>query len=248
MAGYDGNNNQQQNIQMDSRSYTSEHLEAVERVQSCKDYYEILGVTKEVTDTELKSTYRKLALQLHPDKNKAPGAEDAFKAVGNAFAVLSDDKKREEYDVYGPEGAPQARSRRSSSPDGFYGGGRYYGSFMSAEEMFERLFSNMFFGEKRAREQREQREQREHVCWKHKRFGNKARACAEPDLCKMNYCKPKAKWSTWRAFREQNQYFQQKIPEKPSIASETTQNTDQPKRWKEPLLFCIDCKVKDVPK
>merc|ERR1719357_1531823 len=217
MADYDGNNNQQQNIQMDSRSYTSEHLEAVKRVQSCKDYYEILGVTKEATDTELKSTYRKLALQLHPDKNKAPGAEEAFKAVGNAFAVLSDDEKREEYDVYGPEGAPQARSRRSSSPDGFYGGGRYYGGFMSAEDLFEMFFSDMFFRERRAgwptseptlprpqyiseaerkqkaKENKENRAKMEDEegkvdvngkCWKHQRFGNKARECAAPDLCK----------------------------------------------------------------
>jgi len=194
MADYNANNNQQQNIQMDSRSYTSEHIEAVKRVQSCKDYYEILGVTKEATDTELKSTYRKLALQLHPDKNKAPGAEEAFKAVGNAFAMLSDDEKREEYDEYGPEGAPQARSRQSGSPDGFYGRGHYFGRFMSAEEMFEMFFSDMYFASQRAHQQRarEQREQRQHVCWKHQKFGNKARACAAPDLCKMNYRKPKA--------------------------------------------------------
>jgi DnaJ family protein B protein 12 len=46
-------------------------------------------VTKESSETELKKSYRKLALQFHPDKNKAPGAAEAFKAIGNAFAVSS---------------------------------------------------------------------------------------------------------------------------------------------------------------
>jgi DnaJ family protein B protein 12 len=46
-----------------------------------------LGVTKEANESELKKSYRKLALQFHPDKNKAPGAGEAFKAIGNAFAV-----------------------------------------------------------------------------------------------------------------------------------------------------------------
>lgn len=59
----------------------------------CKDYYEILGVTKESTDSEIKKAYKKLALQLHPDKNKAPGAAEAFKAVGNAVATLTDNGK-----------------------------------------------------------------------------------------------------------------------------------------------------------
>ena len=57
------------------------------RVRSCQDYYQILGVTKEANEAELKKAYRKMALQFHPDKNKAPGAGEAFKAIGNAFAV-----------------------------------------------------------------------------------------------------------------------------------------------------------------
>ena len=70
------------------KDYTSDQLETVKKVRKCKDYYEILGVPKEFDENTLKKAYRKLALQLHPDKNKAPGASEAFKAVGNAFAVL----------------------------------------------------------------------------------------------------------------------------------------------------------------
>ena len=70
------------------KEYTSEQLEAVKRIRKCQDYYEILGVSKEASeDASLKKAYRKLALQFHPDKNHAPGAGEAFKAIGNAFAV-----------------------------------------------------------------------------------------------------------------------------------------------------------------
>lgn len=51
------------------------------RIKKCKDYYEILGVNKEATEPELKKAYKKLALQFHPDKNRAPGASEAFKGL-----------------------------------------------------------------------------------------------------------------------------------------------------------------------
>ncbi|MPC48226.1 DnaJ subfamily B member 14 [Portunus trituberculatus] len=64
-----------------SGDYTKEQVDAVKKIMRCKDYYEILGVSKDVTDSDLKKAYRKLALQFHPDKNKAPGAGEAFKGI-----------------------------------------------------------------------------------------------------------------------------------------------------------------------
>ena len=67
-----------------------------------RDYYEVLGVTRTVTEQELKSSYRKLALQFHPDRNpNNPDAEEKFKEVSEAYAVLADTDKRAVYDRYG---------------------------------------------------------------------------------------------------------------------------------------------------
>ena len=70
-----------------------------------RDYYEVLGVTRTVTEIELKSAYRKLALQFHPDRNpNNPDAEEKFKEVSEAYAVLADSDKRAAYDRYGHAG------------------------------------------------------------------------------------------------------------------------------------------------
>lgn len=66
-----------------------------------KDYYEVLGVSKDASDEEIKRAFRKLAKQYHPDINKEPGAEEKFKEIGEAYAVLSDANKRAQYDQFG---------------------------------------------------------------------------------------------------------------------------------------------------
>ncbi|KAB5555701.1 hypothetical protein PHYPO_G00037150 [Pangasianodon hypophthalmus] len=86
-----------------AKAYTTEQADAVKRIKQCKNYYEILGVQKDASDDDLKKAYRKLALKFHPDKNHAPGATEAFKAIGNAYAVLSNPEKRRHYDQYGED-------------------------------------------------------------------------------------------------------------------------------------------------
>lgn len=76
-----------------------------------KDYYEILGVAKGTSEDDIKKAYRKLAKKYHPDKN--PGnkeAEEKFKLISEAYAVLSDKSKRQEYDTYGMGGFQQRYS------------------------------------------------------------------------------------------------------------------------------------------
>lgn len=72
-----------------------------------RDYYEILGVSRNATKEEIKDAYRKLALQYHPDRNKSPDAEEKFKEISEAYAVLSDDEKRRQYDLLGHAGFDQ---------------------------------------------------------------------------------------------------------------------------------------------
>lgn len=133
---------QEQPSEPATADYTKEQLEMVKNIKKCKDYYEVLGVTKEATDSELKKAYKKMALQLHPDKNKAPGSVEAFKAVGNAVSVLTDPEKRKSYDLYGGNDQVHSGGRSQSHSTTFENGyGRGFESDITAEELF-----NMFFG------------------------------------------------------------------------------------------------------
>ncbi|MDG7048843.1 MAG: molecular chaperone DnaJ [Nitrososphaerota archaeon] len=68
------------------------------------DYYKTLGVQRDATLDQIKAAYRKLAMQYHPDRNKSPEAEEKFKEITEAYAVLSDEQKRRQYDAYGSAG------------------------------------------------------------------------------------------------------------------------------------------------
>ena len=102
---------------------------------SGKDYYKSLGVSKSASEKEIKKAYRKQALKYHPDRNKGDkGAEEKFKDVSEAYAVLSDSEKRKQYDMFGADGFNQRFSQEDIFRDvdlgsifkefGFGGGGR----------------------------------------------------------------------------------------------------------------------------
>ncbi|HYC27034.1 MAG TPA: DnaJ C-terminal domain-containing protein, partial [Nitrososphaerales archaeon] len=103
-----------------------------------RDYYEVLGVQKGATRDQIKDAYRKLALQFHPDRNKSPEAEARFKEISEAYAVLSDDEKRKQYDSFGKEGVYQ----RYSQEDIFRGAD--FGEFFRGFGGFDDIFAQMF--------------------------------------------------------------------------------------------------------
>jgi curved DNA-binding protein len=104
------------------------------------DYYKLLGVSKNATETEVKKAYRKLALQHHPDRNPGDkGAEEKFKKINEAYAVLSDKEKRAQYDRFGSAGFHQ----RFSQEDIFRGfdvGDLFKDAGFGSEDIFSRLF------------------------------------------------------------------------------------------------------------
>ncbi|WP_052200960.1 molecular chaperone DnaJ [Terriglobus sp. TAA 43] len=108
------------------------------------DYYEVLQVTRTATDQEIKTSYRKLAMQFHPDRN--PGdksAEEKFKECSEAYGILSDPQKRAAYDRYGHAGFGGAASQGGGFPGGFSGFG---GDPQDLGDIFGDIFGEMFGG------------------------------------------------------------------------------------------------------
>jgi molecular chaperone DnaJ len=115
------------------------------------DYYELLQVERTATDSEIKSAYRKLAMQYHPDRNpNNPEAEEKFKACSEAYQVLSDADKRAAYDRYGHAGV-----------NGGFGGGSPFQQGGDLNDIFGDLFGEMFNmggGQRRATRQQRGRD------------------------------------------------------------------------------------------
>uniref|UniRef100_A0A1D1XD74 Chaperone protein dnaJ 49 n=1 Tax=Anthurium amnicola TaxID=1678845 RepID=A0A1D1XD74_9ARAE len=110
-------------------NYTEEHVEVIREIGRSKDYYTILRVEKSCSRDEIRRAYRKLSLKVHPDKNKAPGAEEAFKTVCKAFKCLSDEESRRLYDRTGllgdfeinqHFGGVRRRRRRAATRNGIF--------------------------------------------------------------------------------------------------------------------------------
>lgn len=131
------------------RAYTQAQVEIVETILRAKAqggrtaHYKVLNISAtQCTEADIKKAYRKLAVKVHPDKNSAPKADDAFKAVGLAYATLSDPQKKAIYDRYGDED-PDNRGGGS-------GGMRHRGAggmqFRPGEEVSPEDIFNMFFG------------------------------------------------------------------------------------------------------
>lgn len=106
-----------------------------------KDYYKVLGVETDADLKAIKTAYRKLARKYHPDVSEVKDAADRFKEVAEAYEVLSDQKKRAEYDELRKYGGSQRRGAASfDNDDHFSGGGRYN------QQDFSDFFSSMFGG------------------------------------------------------------------------------------------------------
>lgn len=112
-----------------------------------RDYYDVLGVSKNASSTEIKKAYRKLALQYHPDRNKTADAEKKFKEINEAYEILSDSQKKQTYDQFGHDafGASTGGGPASGWGSQTYtyttnGGGNPFGNISDPFEIFEQFF------------------------------------------------------------------------------------------------------------
>lgn len=127
-----------------------------------KDFYEVLGVKKDATETEIKKAYRKLALEYHPDRNKTKEAEEKFKEINEAYEVLSDPQKKQAYDQFGHNAFNGGQGPFSGGFGGrTYGQGPFtytyygdqeagdFGGFSDPFDIFEQFFGGSPFGRRK---------------------------------------------------------------------------------------------------
>lgn len=122
-----------------------------------RDYYEILGVSKNASTDEIKKAYKKLAKQYHPDLNKEPDAEAKFKEIGEAYQALSDDQKRSAYDRFGHSAFDQTAGAGAGGFGGFGNaysgfGNSGYSGFSDPFDIFEQFFGSGFRGRTQSRQ------------------------------------------------------------------------------------------------
>lgn len=106
-----------------------------------RDYYEVLGISRSASKTEVKKAYRRLARQYHPDVNNEDNAAERFKEVSEAYEVLSDDQKRAQYDRFG----------HAAFQNGGAGFSGFEGGFGSVADIFEEFFGGGFGTRRRRR-------------------------------------------------------------------------------------------------
>ena len=110
-----------------------------------RDYYDVLGVERSASADEIKKAFRKLAFKYHPDRNKEADAEEKFKEISEAYAVLSDEQKKAQYDRFGHAGISGAYSQE----DIFRGvdfGSIFRDMGFGGDDIFSRIFGSMFGG------------------------------------------------------------------------------------------------------
>lgn len=106
-----------------------------------RDYYDVLGVDRSASQDDIKKAFRGLAFKYHPDRNKSPDAEERFKEFSEAYAVLSDPEKKQQYDMFGHAGI-----RGRYSAEDIFNSARFRDIFSEFGFNFEDLFSRFFGG------------------------------------------------------------------------------------------------------
>ena len=110
-----------------------------------RDFYDVLGVSKSASPEELKSAYRKLAVKYHPDKNPGDKAsEDKFKEAGEAYGILSDKEKKQNYDNFGHAAFEGGGGRQGGGFGGGFGGADF-------SDIFEDFFGDFGGGQSRGK-------------------------------------------------------------------------------------------------
>lgn len=143
------------NLRLSSNSINSQlqvakckHFHTSSLLSAAKDYYQVLGVSRNSSASEIKKAYYKLAKQYHPDVNKDPEAGKKFQEVSEAYEILADDSKRKQYDTWGSTAEQMgghAGTGSARGPQGFSQSWSYQ-STIDPEELFRKIFGDAGFG------------------------------------------------------------------------------------------------------